>query len=683
MFIEVEQATPYTTCQSFTYTLKYDYVLEFTSSSATPPSVLTVQPYSTLNTYSNYQWYRNGAAIVGANSSSYTAMQAGEYHVTADASSCGSRTSAAQSICEVPTQATNHNFTGTHSYSGTVSLDGNITIAPGADITINNATIYMSACSKITVANSAIANTNGGRLTITNSTIIGCGRWKGIEVNGDPTLSPLDNEHGKITMKNVTLSDAYFGLYVKDRGMMDLEDVVFENNRHHLVLENCPDMESEVKHCTFNYISPIVNWTACSGLPSIYYTGFASNPKLVYIYNSSAVKFSDCIFHALDLGALMNENGVEAYNTTVFNNNANWPQSLYFTGNQFEGIYDQAMYFGNCQNVSIVGTGTYFLDCNNTINAEGGDRLFVQYQQLELTNSSSTNKSGLRSSQSDYTVFANNIVKKYDRGAEFYDDDGFSRSIIDKNRFEENYIGIVLSSACYPVGNVSCNNAFNNTIDVEIGCNKILDNIYGIVGTGYCKQQGSQPAVPGNGGVDWSNMFCSGGGCPGSSNFHADVVWMNGGSPGIIINYDFNVNKTPLLTFLSGVNTLSLNNTNATSGNQSGTNLTERLITNPTTQCYGSWKTDPYPIVDKDVSRFSLYPNPANDLLNLNNPLDFQVSYNIIDQLGRKVDNGSVKPNSRGTIDISRLAQGTYYLRLWNESNTMPLCNGLVFVKTN
>ena len=614
---------------------------------------------STFPNFTNFQWYRNGTAISGATQSSYTTTLPGSYTVSANTNtSCGPVTSNAFTVCQPLTSPTSHNFTGTQSLSGTLSFDGDITIAPGANITISSADIYFSACSKLTVQESQVPGVNGGKLTITNSTIRGCGQWKGIYVVGNTAASPRDAKHGKVTMDDVSIFDAYIGLSATDLGMLNIEDVTFENNHTHLYVADNPCMESLIKNCTFSYLN--ISPNTCGNLAQPGYSAYPTYKRQVYINSVSSLYFENTTFNALDLAGMGNENGVEAYNVDPCFG-SNW-LGLKFESNHVTGIYDQGFYFEACKLVNLEGNGTYNLDAKNCINYVNGTYLMVRTQDIECSNQNYTGKSAIRTSPSRHHLFIiNNAIRKWERGCEFYDHNSIGFNNILENRFEQNYIGLVLSPYCYPVGNVGCN--VGGGTNVTVSCNKFLDNTYGIVGTGYCVQQGQPvgppfvlPAVQFMG-ADWSNMFCSAGvgaGCPQSSNKEADVVWMNGGNPGIRINYD--ISGTAQIKYLLGGKTLWLNSTQANSGNQNtGLNpaIVENDIPGATYQCYGSWKTDPFQLAEEKVSKFSLYPNPTNDLINLDNPLDFQVGYQIIDQLGRKVGNGAVKANSKSSIDIA------------------------------
>ncbi len=75
-------------------------------------------------------------------------------------------------------------------------------------------------------------------------------------------------------------------------------------------------------------------------------------------------------------------------------------------------------------------------------------------------------------------------------------------------------------------------------------------------------------------------------------------------------------------------------------------------------------------IIAPDGTKFSIYPNPAKDLLNVNLSKSFnsdKISLVITDQKGKQVYENQVSGmqfSSTYKIDISNLAQGTYYLEV-------------------
>jgi len=68
--------------------------------------------------------------------------------------------------------------------------------------------------------------------------------------------------------------------------------------------------------------------------------------------------------------------------------------------------------------------------------------------------------------------------------------------------------------------------------------------------------------------------------------------------------------------------------------------------------------------VEAELSQVSLFPNPVSNLLNLKiNNIEDARTYEIYDMMGRLVMTNELLSNQQeATIDVSRLAQGTYVL---------------------
>jgi hypothetical protein len=65
----------------------------------------------------------------------------------------------------------------------------------------------------------------------------------------------------------------------------------------------------------------------------------------------------------------------------------------------------------------------------------------------------------------------------------------------------------------------------------------------------------------------------------------------------------------------------------------------------------------------------TIYPNPANSVLHIDNAQNVQ--YTIIDLVGRVMDKGSIATD--GKVDVSRLSEGTYIIKLMGTSEKTPL----------
>ncbi|HAT63265.1 MAG TPA: hypothetical protein DCS66_01520, partial [Flavobacteriaceae bacterium] len=77
-------------------------------------------------------------------------------------------------------------------------------------------------------------------------------------------------------------------------------------------------------------------------------------------------------------------------------------------------------------------------------------------------------------------------------------------------------------------------------------------------------------------------------------------------------------------------------------------------------------ETDALALSDNQVEGFSMYPNPANDILNISatNNIDQIVIYDL---LGRKVIDQSIQIN-KTEINVSELTTGAYFIQVVSES---------------
>jgi hypothetical protein len=67
------------------------------------------------------------------------------------------------------------------------------------------------------------------------------------------------------------------------------------------------------------------------------------------------------------------------------------------------------------------------------------------------------------------------------------------------------------------------------------------------------------------------------------------------------------------------------------------------------------------------INNFSISPNPASDLLFVQQAQDINSKYEIINLLGIKVLSGEIQGRSK-SINIAQLPQGLYFIRIGNET---------------
>lgn len=71
------------------------------------------------------------------------------------------------------------------------------------------------------------------------------------------------------------------------------------------------------------------------------------------------------------------------------------------------------------------------------------------------------------------------------------------------------------------------------------------------------------------------------------------------------------------------------------------------------------------------VAKLSVYPNPANNFINISNPDNIQINFvNILDLNGRMVKQVKLNAVSEATVDISELATGTYMVKIVSDKGS-------------
>lgn len=73
---------------------------------------------------------------------------------------------------------------------------------------------------------------------------------------------------------------------------------------------------------------------------------------------------------------------------------------------------------------------------------------------------------------------------------------------------------------------------------------------------------------------------------------------------------------------------------------------------------------NPLSVKDQEKVSFSMFPNPATDVLSVTFETEVDKPYSVYDVLGREVLKGSIGNNTETQINVSSLQQGTYILRI-------------------
>jgi len=73
---------------------------------------------------------------------------------------------------------------------------------------------------------------------------------------------------------------------------------------------------------------------------------------------------------------------------------------------------------------------------------------------------------------------------------------------------------------------------------------------------------------------------------------------------------------------------------------------------------------NPLAVKDQEKIEFSMFPNPANDVLNLTFPEAVNKPYSVYDLMGREVLKGALNNTTEAQLNVSTLQKGSYILRI-------------------
>ena len=73
---------------------------------------------------------------------------------------------------------------------------------------------------------------------------------------------------------------------------------------------------------------------------------------------------------------------------------------------------------------------------------------------------------------------------------------------------------------------------------------------------------------------------------------------------------------------------------------------------------------NPLAVNDQEKIEFSMFPNPATDVLNLTFPEAVNKPYSVYDLMGREVLKGSLNNTTEAQLNVSTLQKGSYVLRI-------------------
>ncbi len=526
------------TCTSAVITVVYELNLTIVGNTITLPAILSANPYSNHNSYTQYQWYRNGHIIPRATDSTFNAKIPGGYQLRATSICGNSQSNTIVYNCSTSTALVLNNYTfptGTTVLNGEIYIVGTIKVPQNAIVNIDQARIEAESCSEIIVDSADRADTSavGGILTINNTTLSSCNNWQGIKVYGQKFDSgAFVPQNGALTMNNSELYGALIGVNAVLHGYLYINKCLFENNFNHIRMYFCWEMNGYIDSSRFTYLMEAPQTFCYNDTMPSYYN--PSKQKHIYGDYVSIVRLLNDTFECYNNNGFQSENAIQIESVQSSLNTSNL-YGFKISDCKFYGDFYNGVYFKEPHYVYIDGTGEseFIGDIEQAIDIKNFTHVYIDNQKINR-NIIFHNGGGIRLSSGFDAIVSNNEVNNFAKGIEFYDNGSgvpFSPlSYIKGNKINSCTIGVSSASNEFPVGNVTTNNYINDR-DLKIYCNQILNCDYGIIGTGPIVDQGSASGGSGGNFEDWSNRFCdsfANHAClNGSSSVFADLVWWN------------------------------------------------------------------------------------------------------------------------------------------------------------
>ncbi len=554
------------------------------------------------------------------------------------------------------------------------AINGDLTISGPIEVAITSSQIIMGSCSQIKV-------TGGAKLNIIGSTLFSCDQWKGIYV---------DNA-SQLLINNSTVKNALIAVVGDNPENIEIKNSDFDNNWLAIgITNNDPSRKTEnISIKNNNFSNQSYNILNCSvGSEDIRYnfTSLAPSPN-------NYINFLNCAHSQIPVF-----NGSSATSHSFIANIEN---------NNFNGIEDNlitsqineltAVSIFNSRSISVVG---------NSFNSLGNEKSRV-YRGIDAIG----NEKGsyeLLIKENKFNYIDNSIrITKYNNfwvrlnsinfggiGVEVYNDDNSILSpfltevvcLISRNTFNKTNKAIIVAPKLNPFLAGSANNSLSTPFKQSVGiiCNKFIDNVYGITGSGEIIDQMERPTsifefsgnefirtaaypIPTEWDVIWQNSTTT----PWNYNF--DVSYSTNNVPniytGTITNNIPNINPSQFLspTILNGV-TVDLSNIN------------NFMIANPNSS-YFNCDLDPFfnqhyiyllnqmpkyknnnDSLNLNKNTIDVYPNPVNEILMIKG-IATDSKFEILDVTGKSILEGNYNA-SMGYINVETLIKGIYLIKI-------------------
>jgi hypothetical protein len=592
-----------------------------------------------------YQWYyvsptgTGATALAGATSVplsfSGSSYSPGYYYLKGNLSTCGSGdvvsnvvyiSGSCSTVGMFPLSTTTSVGSSYFSNSNFSVTGGSMTVGGSAATTY----IYMGSGTSITVP-------SGSTLTLEKVSVTCCsGMWQGIVVQGG----------GSLIIKNgCTITNATCGVYSDNGGAVDISGSTFQQNVNHIALADYTSSTLSV-NIHGNTFGNLVTMPGLS--TSFFYKPLknASYNKMIYISNVPYGLSNSIASNTFD-NYIPTINGSGISGIEVYHSGASGV--ITFNANTFGGSgtsFAREIYAeGGSSSSSITGNLTF---TNNSFygNNSGSGIVLNDVEGCSITGS----------------ITDHNTFENLQNGVEYYQNYTVSTgNAIELAHFEQNTYAIVAATGSHPVL-VGSNNNVSVQLALQMSCNKIVKNTYGIIGSGDLQDQGDASTDAGNNFNTASGTHCT---TCSSQNTEADILWIGDGTNRT--NYYASTDYSSTINTSTTTTSVSINGTTQSS---SGNGFTMNSILSSASSCWASFKMSGLSS-KSSAKELKLYPNPTSAFFTIELPHSEMIvnySLQVMDITGRKIYNCSTEKKPTETIDASTWPSGTYYITIVSET---------------
>ncbi len=579
--------------------------------------------------YSNGIWYHNGNVekeFLINQDSSLQVIKGGLYSVKAYDNICGMMTDSflVNLECNVDSLVTNFGFDDSYkngyNYSGGVPPYGHKII--GGTLNVSNSALTLASSPTlpgphtIFMLPSTRIEVEDGSLSLLDANIYSCEDWQGIVSN-----------HSSITIEKSTIRNAEAGVLLKNFSNSSISKSLFENNSINIGIFNCNDSSNKlISHCNLKSLVERVN-TNNLDIDSLRNT----TTSMIYIDSSAHVELMGNSFDQRDSNTLSQVNFITAIEARS--------SSIYVDSNS---VFDNFKY------------GFHLIECFNSYlhrSRVGSSFINLSKSPILYLPVLPFTENGLYLKNCSNIDINIGTIKDCLNGINFFADNSFTASTINKFTFENNKFSIIIAPDVNPWINVNPGlNISTNQINIEIKCNNFLQTEYAISGSGKLLNQG-------NGLQGVSNDFDL------IKNPFLDwaVVWKSNVSP----FFDYYWNSSIFDPELGTRNNCILDNQIISTSEYLSKSATTNLCNS------GSFLKYKREIIhDSSITSKTpiVFPNPSSGKYIIKSNLGIN-QIEIFDIIGNKIFIVEKINEQKYEFDISNFSNGVYTILIRNQNN--------------